>query len=54
MTITKRTLMKWRREALELRNLSGEHEETTLINEQSERILRMTQELMDLHLLRRK
>jgi len=54
MTITKRTLERWRKEALELRNLSGDLEEIVLINSLTERILRLTQVLLDQHLIRRK
>lgn len=56
--ISERTLKKWRREALQ-----GPPQLTTpeldmqfcyrRINELSERILKLTQELMDIHLLRR-
>jgi len=54
--ITERTLKKWRKEALQnLKILEGwdsDAENTQLIRELSQRILRMTQELMDLHLMR--
>lgn len=53
--ITERTLKKWRREALETKERIGSPinggDESKL--EWAERILRMTQELLDKHLLRR-
>lgn len=55
MPITERTLKKWRKEALEskerLKNALDGGEESKL--EWSERILRMTQELLDQHMLRK-
>jgi len=55
MTITERTLKKWRREALKSREILfpalDESERGSL--EEAERILRMTQELLDQHLLRK-
>ena len=57
--ITERTLRKWRREALEVdKILPSRIEPKTaigpgMVQELSKRILRMTQELLDQHLLRR-
>jgi len=52
MTITERTLRKWRKEALEERELLiGSVDKTRL--EIRNRILRLTQELLDQHLLRK-
>ncbi len=52
MTITERTLKKWRTEALE-----GEEHNAALSTKEwkafCERILRLTQELLDQHLLRK-
>lgn len=57
MGITKRTLEKWRCEALEkvheLKGWDHEGENTKIIRTLSERIIRMTQELLDQHLLRK-
>jgi len=58
MSITERTLRKWRKEALRL----GKDAQDSLPNgdaksvaiEINSRILKMTQELLDQHLLRRK
>lgn len=55
--ITERTLKKWRKEALEeiqKETSLGLKELTTIKVELSKRILRMTQELMDLHLMKGK
>ena len=55
--ITERTLRKWRKEALEAKKAlttyktQAEGEETKL--QWAERILRLTQELLDQHLLRK-
>ena len=54
MPITERTLKKWRKEALETKDLCTitdplEH----TIHEQATRILRMTQELLDQQLIRK-
>ena len=59
--ISERTLRRWRREALQVIELDlpghvleGIAQENAVINfENSERILRLTQELMDLHLIRK-
>jgi hypothetical protein len=55
--ITERTLKRWRKEALEIDNIlkgyDNESEFTRQRREMSERILRMTQELLDLHLIRK-
>ena len=55
--ITERTLKKWRKEALvDLKTLEGWDsavENTQTLREQATRILRMTQELLDLHLVRK-
>jgi len=54
MSITERTLKKWRKEALQFKddviNMTGAEPTVELC----ERILRMTQELLDLHLIRKK
>ena len=47
--ITERTLKKWRKEALKLKS---ESISTSLQYQLSDRILRMTQELLDLHLIK--
>lgn len=62
--LTKRTLMKWRREALEsLAQLHKTDSSTTphrfegqrlIIEEPNKRILRLTQELLDQHLMKGK
>ena len=65
--ITERTLKKWRREALEMiriENLPGKSKQIVVnaagfgtgikVEDLNERILRMTQELLDQHLLRSK
>ena len=63
MTITKRTLERWRKEALcetdivTVRDQDGTNPHTILIEklgELSNRILRLTQVLLDQHLIRRK
>lgn len=55
--ITERTLRKWRKEALEridqLKGWDAPAENTPEIRELNNRILRMTQELLDQHLLRK-
>lgn len=56
--ITERTLRKWRREALQARRLWEEEDNRGRINmneatEILNRILRMSQELLDQHLLRK-
>ena len=58
--ITERTLKKWRKEALRTIELAEGHDpayrdfrmDLNDLNETMTRILRMTQELMDLHLMR--
>ncbi len=54
MTITERTLKRWRMEALKAK-AGGYPEDAAIIlfDELNERILRMTQELLDLHLIRK-
>ena len=57
--ITERTLKRWRKEALEtLHNLETNAEsfgrQISIIRDPNERILRMTQELLDAHLIRKK
>lgn len=56
--ITERTLRKWRKEALEKKDHFDTRREDSLTSAgaigMSERILRLTQELLDQHLLRRK
>lgn len=58
--ITERTLKKWRGEALREIAISSTHTEDqmasaydSLLTELQKRILRMTQELLDQHLLRK-
>ena len=61
MPITKRTLTKWRKEALSDHNISLTHHDPRVnvdfirirCEELSNRILRMTQELLDQHLIRK-
>lgn len=58
MSITERTLRKWRKEALTAKNRIVSREaidggEETKV-EWAKRILKMTQELLDLHLLGKK
>ena len=57
--ITERTLKKWRKEALTVDELllSTDFSDAIgpgMVKELSQRILRMTQELLDLHLIRKK
>ena len=56
-TITERTLKNWRGQALrkveELYKWDNTRENTQIIRSLSERILRLTQELLDQHLLRK-
>jgi len=49
--ITERTLRKWRKEALVCRNSIKDNPHTERTVELCERILRMTQELLDQHLI---
>ena len=53
--ITERTLKKWRREALRMREQGHKAPGSVspVMMEFTERLLRMTQELLDQHLLRR-
>jgi len=55
--ITERTLRQWRREALQAITYRREGEEATPIEKReiqiSERILRLTQDLMDFHLMKK-
>ena len=59
MSLTERTLKKWRKEALCFKKIEGRNEEhkpistTGEVLEAAERILQMTQELLDQHLLRK-
>ena len=57
MSITERTLRKWRKEALTEEDVEYAKMDGQLIliayKELQNRILRMTQELLDLHLIRR-
>jgi len=57
MTITERTLKKWRREALgdynDCVHCPEGNYDSSVVKELSNRILRMTQELLDQHLLRK-
>ena len=57
-TITERTLRKWRKEALQdleaIEGWDNTAERTKVRREEDSRILRMTQELLDQHLLRKK
>lgn len=54
---SERTLKRWRKEALEIYGIltgyDNESEFTGQRREMSKRILRMTQELLDLHLIRK-
>jgi hypothetical protein len=58
MTITERTLRDWRKQALvensELAGWDSAAECTSHRREMCERILRLTQELLDHHLIRKK
>ena len=58
MPITERTLKKWRKEALRDKKMTEERglvdESQRHSHENSTRILRMTQELLDQHLMRKK
>jgi len=61
MPVSERTLKRWRRDALQSSAILFPHEEAYDINvrlikvvsEYEERILRLTQELLDQHLLRK-
>lgn len=55
MTITERTLKRWRREALEAKELIpiGRSAVEDHVRQSADRILRMTQELLDQHLLKK-
>ena len=53
--ITERTLKRWRKEAFEWeKSISNFKDLRSCIIELNQRILRMTQELLDAHLLRKK
>lgn len=58
MPITERTLKKWRKEALkdkiDLEGYDNIVEFTNIRRENANRILRMTAELLDAHLIRKK
>ena len=53
--ITERTLKKWRKEALKTKSIEEliPKISSSEISEMAERILRMSQELLDQHLIRR-
>ena len=57
MPITERTLRKWRKEAFlmikEIDETNGRQISASLVFEFTNRILRMTQELLDQHLIRK-
>ena len=54
MPITERTLRKWRGEALKDINYPDRSiDPDSIVEELSQRILRMTQELLDQHLIRK-
>lgn len=53
MAITERTLKKWRKEALEKTTDPVKKHQCLTCAELSNRILRMTQELLDQHLVRK-
>ncbi len=56
MPITERTLRKWRKEALEemyLSKIDADSLVAMLRKETAKRILQMTQELLDAHLIRK-
>lgn len=52
--ITERTLKRWRKEALQFKEDIKDMPEAVPTTELCNRILRMTQELLDLHLIRKK
>ncbi len=52
--ITERTLRKWRKEALKNLNTIDGFKDTDYFREKANQILRMTQELLDQHLMKRK
>ena len=52
--ISERTLRKWRRDALEFKENTADIIEARPILEVCDRVLKLTQELLDQHLLRRK
>jgi hypothetical protein len=58
MTISKRVLTKWRKEALVYKELIQRHDKTELSTsiqiEFAKRILQLTQELIDQHLMEEK
>ena len=49
--VSERTLKRWRRDALKFKNETRDPTKSEL--KQCESILRMTQELLDLHLIRK-
>ena len=51
--ISERTLRKWRRDALEFKENTADIIEARPILEVCDRVLKLTQELLDQHLLRR-
>jgi len=53
MTIAKRTLEKWRKEAFYFIDDTKDMKEAILTTEMCNRILRLTQVLLDQHLIRR-
>ena len=54
MPITERTLKRWRKEALQFKDDVKNMPEAAPATGLCDRILRMTQELLDQHLLQRK
>jgi len=53
-SITERTLKKWRKEALrDVESIKKGNPDGVVFRTRAERILRMTQELLDQHLLRK-
>ncbi len=53
MPITERTLRKWRKEALRVKAYENTDEPIRTLQHYAMRILRMTQELLDAHLIRK-
>lgn len=51
--ISERTLRQWRREALRGKETMELNEMIKYVDEMNERILRLTQELMDLYLIKK-
>jgi len=52
--VTERTLRIWRKEALKVKSYQDTDEPIRKLYHFSNRILRMTQELLDIHLMKRK